>query len=281
MQPTENVLEIRDLVKEFPGVRAVDNVSLDIKRNTVHCLVGENGAGKSTLIKILTGVYGRTSGRILLNGEEYTPQTPRDAKRQGMSTLFQELNVVDQLTVEENLTLGMEDTMFGFIRKTDKINRMVDVLNSIEPSIKPRQLVSNLSVAQKQIVEISRAVAAESDIIIMDEPTAAISESEIARLFNIIKSLREKNVTVIYISHRLDEIFELGDYVTVLTGRQTYRNETRIRDPRPVGTDQDDDRQNGIRTVHTQRDRMSGYHPGCQASLKSSVKRYFLQCKCR
>ena len=216
MEPTENVLEIRDLVKEFPGVRAVDNVSFDIKRNTVHCLVGENGAGKSTLIKILTGVYDRTSGQILLNGEEYDPHNPRDAKQKGMSTLFQELNVVDQLTVEENLTLGMEDTTLGFIRKTDKINRMVSVLNSIEPSIKPRQLVSSLSVAQKQIVEISRAVAAESNIIIMDEPTAAISESEIARLFNIIRNLREKNVTVIYISHRLDEIFELGDYVTVL-----------------------------------------------------------------
>jgi ribose transport system ATP-binding protein len=124
--------------------------------------------------------------------------------------------VVDQLTVEENLTLGMEDTTFGFLRKTDKINKMIDVMNSLEPSIHPRQLVSTLSVAKKQIVEISKAVAAESDIIIMDEPTAAISESEIARLFAIIRALREKNVTVIYISHRLDEIFELGDYVTVM-----------------------------------------------------------------
>ena len=216
MKATENVLEIRELVKDFPGVRAVNNVSFDIKRNTVHCLVGENGAGKSTLIKILTGAYTRTSGRILLNGEEYEPHSTRDAKEKGISTLFQELNVVDQLTVEENLTLGMEDTTFGFLRKTDKINRMVSVLNSIEPSIKPTQLVSSLSVAKKQIVEIAKAVAAESDIIIMDEPTAAISESEIARLFTIIKALREKNVTVIYISHRLDEIFELGDYVTVM-----------------------------------------------------------------
>jgi ribose transport system ATP-binding protein len=216
MKSTENVLEISDLVKDFPGVRAVNNVSFDIKRNSIHCLVGENGAGKSTLIKILTGAYTRTSGKILLNGEEYNPHSTRDAKQKGISTLFQELNVVDQLTVEENLTLGMEDTTFGFIRKTDKINRMVSVLNSIEPSIKPRQLVSNLSVAKKQIVEIAKAVAAESDIIIMDEPTAAISESEIARLFTIIKGLREKNVTVIYISHRLDEIFEIGDYVTVM-----------------------------------------------------------------
>jgi ribose transport system ATP-binding protein len=216
MNPTENVLEIRDLVKEFPGVRAVNNVSFDIKRNTVHCLVGENGAGKSTLIKILTGAYTRTSGQILLNGEDYRPHSTRDAKQMGLSTLFQELNVVDQLTVEENLTLGMEDTTFGFLRRTDKINKMVSVMNSIEPSIKPRQLVSSLSVAQKQIVEIAKAVAAESDIIIMDEPTAAISESEIGRLFAIVKGLRENNVTVIYISHRLDEIFELGDYVTVM-----------------------------------------------------------------
>jgi len=216
MQMTENVLEIRGLVKDFPGVKAVNNVSFDIKRNTVHCLVGENGAGKSTLIKILTGAYTRTRGKILLNGEEYNPHNTRDAKQKGISTLFQELNVIDQLTVEENLTLGMEDTTFGFLRRTDKINKMISVMNSIEPSITPQQLVSTLSVAKKQIVEIARAVAAESDIIIMDEPTAAITESEIARLFAVIKGLRESNVTVIYISHRLDEIFEIGDCVTVM-----------------------------------------------------------------
>ncbi len=216
MKSTENVLEIRDLVKDFPGVRAVNNVSFDIKRNTIHCLVGENGAGKSTLIKMLTGAYLRTSGKILLNGEDYNPRSTRDAKQKGISTLFQELNVVDQLTVEENLTLGMEETRFGFLRKTGKINQMITVMNSLEPSIKPGQLVSTLSVAKKQIVEIAKAVAAGSDIIIMDEPTAAISEGEIARLFSIIKGLRDKNVTVIYISHRLDEIFELGDYVTVM-----------------------------------------------------------------
>jgi len=212
----DNVLEIRNLVKDYPGVRAVNDVSFDIKRNTVHCLVGENGAGKSTLIKILTGAVARTGGKILLNGQEYCAGNPKDAKNKGISTLFQELNVVDQLTVEENLTLGMEDTTFGFLKKTDKIKKIVSVLNSLEPSIHPKQLVSALSVAKKQIVEIAKAVATESDIIIMDEPTAAISESEIKRLFDIIRSLREKNVTVIYISHRLDEIFELGDTVTVM-----------------------------------------------------------------
>ena len=213
---TDNVLEIRNLVKEFPSVKAVNDVSFDIKRNTVHCLVGENGAGKSTLIKMLTGACGRTGGTILLNGKEYRANDPREAKRNGISTLFQELNVVDQLTIEENLTLGMEDTTFGFLRKTDKVKKMEAALYSLDPSIDPKRLVSTLSVAKKQIVEIAKAVAADSDIIIMDEPTAAISESEIRRLFKIVKNLREKNVTVIYISHRLDEIFELGDYVTVM-----------------------------------------------------------------
>lgn len=218
------VLEIKNLIKDFPGVRAVNDVSLVIKRNTVHCIVGENGAGKSTLIKILTGALDKTSGTILLNGKEYSARNTRDARLKGISTVFQELNVVDQLTVEENLTLGSEDTFLGFLRKTDKIKRVINVLKSLEPSINPKQLVSRLSVAQKQIVEIAKAVAAGSDIIIMDEPTAAISECEIERLFKIIKSLKDKKVTVIYISHRLDEIFEIGDYVTVM------------RDGRHVGT---------------------------------------------
>jgi len=212
----DNVLKIRDLVKDFPGVRAVNDVSFDIQRNTVHCLVGENGAGKSTLIKILTGAYEKTGGKILLNDEEYHAHNPKDAGEKGISTLFQELNVVDQLTVEENLTLGIEDTKFGFLQKTDKIKKIVEVLKDIEPSIDPKERVSRLSVAKKQIIEIAKAVASDADIIIMDEPTAALSESEIERLFKIVKRLREQNVTVIYISHRLDEIFELGDNVTVM-----------------------------------------------------------------
>lgn len=213
---SDYVLEIKGLVKDFPGVRAVNDVTFNIRRNTVHCLVGENGAGKSTLIKILTGVLERTAGTILLNGREYVSYSPRDARKQGISTLFQELNVVDQLTVEENLTLGMEDTTFGFLRKSTKIKKMVDALKEIEPSIDPKQKVKRLSVAKKQIVEIAKAVASGSDIIIMDEPTASISESEVKRLFRIIRELKKNNVTVIYISHRLDEIFEIGDYVTVM-----------------------------------------------------------------
>ena len=212
----DNVLEIRNLDKDYPGVKAVNNVSFDIKRNSIHCLVGENGAGKSTLIKILTGAETRTGGSIKLNDKEYQVRNPKEAKNLGISTLFQELNVVDQLSIEDNLTLGMEDTTFGFLRKTDKIKKMEKVLKDLEPSIDPRQLVSTLSVAKKQIVEIAKAVASDADVIIMDEPTAAISEAEIERLFAIIRNLHENNVTVIYISHRLDEIFEIGEYVTVM-----------------------------------------------------------------
>ena len=216
----ECVLQIKNLVKDFPGVRAVNDVSFDIKCNTIHCLVGENGAGKSTLIKILTGAYERTDGIILLNGKEYCARSPKEAREKGISTLFQELNVVDQLTVEQNLTLGIEDSRFGFLRKTDKVKNIVSVLKELEPSIHPKEKVSRLSVAKKQIIEIAKAVASQTDIIIMDEPTAALSESEISRLFTIIKGLKERGVTVIYISHRLDEIFTLGDYVTVMRDGQ-------------------------------------------------------------
>jgi ribose transport system ATP-binding protein len=211
-----NVLQIRNLEKSFPGVKALDDVSFNIKRNTVHCLVGENGAGKSTLIKILTGVLNKTSGTILLNDKELSLRNTSDAKRFGIATLYQELNIVEQLTIEENLTLGVEDTKFGFLQKTDKSQKMITVLKNIEPSLDSRMTVSTLSTAKRQLVEIARAVGSDAEIVIMDEPTAAISEKETQRLFHIIKNLKQKNVTVIYISHRLDEIFEIGDYVSVL-----------------------------------------------------------------
>ena len=216
MENSDNVIEIKNLVKTFPGVRAVDDVSFNIKRNTIHCLVGENGAGKSTLIKILTGAYTKTSGTVLLNGKEYHARNTNEARELGVSTLFQELNIVEQLSVEGNLSLGKEKTKFGFFTKDDSTKKTLELLKTLEPSINPKQKTSSLSVAQKQVIEIAGAIASDSDVLIMDEPTAALSEVEIQRLFSIIKSLKENNVTVIYISHRLDEIFELGDYVTVM-----------------------------------------------------------------
>lgn len=210
------VISIENLIKDYPGVRAVDDVSFSIERSTVHCLVGENGAGKSTLVKMLTGALKPTQGSMKVNGATYEPNSTQDARESGIATLFQELHVVDELTVLENLTLGMEQSRFGFLIKSDLENRVIHTLSTIEPSIDPAARVSSLSVAKKQIIEIARAASSGANVIIMDEPTAALSEREVERLFTVIRRLREQNVTVIYISHKLDEILSLGDNVTVL-----------------------------------------------------------------
>jgi ribose transport system ATP-binding protein len=214
-QPTP-ALSVEGLTKDYPGVRAVDNVTFAIARNTVHCLVGENGAGKSTLVKMLTGALRPTSGTMKVRDEDYAPGNPHEARQGGIATLFQELHVVDELTVQENLTLGMERSRLGFLVRSDLDRRVVRTLAAIEPSIDPSARVSSLSVAQKQIVEIARAASSGASVIIMDEPTAALSEREVERLFRVIGRLRETDVTVVYISHKLDEIFRLGDAVTVL-----------------------------------------------------------------
>jgi ABC-type sugar transport system ATPase subunit len=220
----ETLLEIKDLSKHYPGVDALKNISFDIMKNSVHCIVGENGAGKSTFIKILTGAETRSSGTILYNGTEFIPRHTRDAMNAGMSVLFQELNVVDQLTVEQNLGLGKETRKLGFIQKDVASSGVYEILKSLDSTISLNEKVVNLSVAQKQVIEIAKAISSNSDVIIMDEPTAAISEDEVDRLFSIIDELKKNNVTVIYISHRLSEIFRIGDYVTV------------FRDGRMIGT---------------------------------------------
>lgn len=213
---SQTALTVSALTKDYPGVRAVDTVSFDIQRNTVHCLVGENGAGKSTIVKMLTGALAPTSGSMTVLGKDYNPTSTQEAREGGIGTLFQELHVVDQLSVLENLTMGLEKSRFGFLVKSDLEEQAVQTLAAIEPSIDPKARVSSLSVAQKQIVEIARAASSGASIIIMDEPTAALSEREVERLFAVIRRLRKADVTVIYISHKLDEIFELGDNVTVL-----------------------------------------------------------------
>jgi ABC-type sugar transport system ATPase subunit len=213
---SENIFEIRELSKHFAGVKALDEVSFDIKRGTCHCLVGENGAGKSTLIKVLTGAHKKTSGQVLYNGEDFNPSNTREAMRSGIGCLFQELNVVEQLKVEENICLGIEETKFGILKKISSNSHVFKILKRIDSSIDPKSLIEDLSVAKRQVVEIAKALAMESDVIIMDEPTAALSAEEVRRLFEIITDLKSQGVTVIYISHRLDEIFEIGDYITVL-----------------------------------------------------------------
>jgi ribose transport system ATP-binding protein len=213
---SENILEIRNLSKQYPGVRALDDICIDIKSGVCHCICGENGAGKSTLIKILAGAEERSAGTISLKGTRFEPASIKEAMAAGMSYLFQELNVVEQLRVEQNISLGMEDTRYGIIRKENTNARVYEILKRIDPSINPKSYVADLSVAKRQIIEIVKAVATDSNIIVMDEPTAALSSEEAKRLFAIIKELKKQQVTIVYISHRLDEVFQIGDFVTVL-----------------------------------------------------------------
>lgn len=223
---SEYVLEIKNITKHFAGVKALDDVSFNIIKGSCHCLVGENGAGKSTLIKILTGAHKKSSGTVLYNGKDFNPSSTKDAMKAGIGCLFQELNVVEQLRVEENICLGLEDTKLGVIQKRSS-NKVFEVLARIDKSINPKQLIEELSVAKRQVVEMAKALAMDSDVIIMDEPTASLSEEEVRRLFEIIADLKKQGITIIYISHRLEEILELGDTITVL--RDGRHIETRPR----------------------------------------------------
>ena len=209
------VIDVKRLVKRFPGVVALTDVSFQIRKNTVHCLVGENGAGKSTFIKILTGVYQADEGELLLNGSNHRPKNTRESRKAGINAIYQELNVVDDLTVEQNLSLGKESHRLGVVQKTAGIDQVATILKELDPRINLNQKVGTLSVAQKQVIEIAKAISSDANIIVMDEPTAAISEEEVRRLFEIVQTLKQQGVTIIYISHRLSEIFEIGDYVTV------------------------------------------------------------------
>lgn len=211
----EVLIEIRDLEKRFPGVRALKGVSFDIGKGSVHCLVGENGAGKSTFIKILTGAYSKDNGTIMLDGHAFEPRSIREAMDSGISVLYQELNVVDDLTTGENLTLGQEKSKLGFIQKSENISQVMETIRLMDNTIKLDMPVSCLSVAQKQVIEIAKAINAGCSILVMDEPTASLSEDEVRRLFINIQNLKKNGITIIYISHKLSEIFAIGDRFTV------------------------------------------------------------------
>ncbi len=216
----EILVEVRNLSKQFPGVRALDGVSVSIRRNSVHCIVGENGSGKSTFIKTLTGAHQKTAGEIFLDGRPFEPRSVSAAIAAGISVLYQELNVVDELTVQENLTLGKEESRLGFVRSPRGLEAVKEILQGLDPSIGMGDMVGRLSVAQKQVIEIAKAVSANCSLLIMDEPTAALSEQEVGRLFAMIRKLKERGITVIYISHKLAEVFEIGDMVTVFRDGQ-------------------------------------------------------------
>ncbi len=215
MMENDAILSIRGIDKEYPGVHALDNIDFDIYRNSIHCIIGENGSGKSTFIKILTGVVAKTRGTILFNGKPFDPKNVKDAKSHGIVALYQELNVVNDLTVEENLTLGREKHRFGMIQKDDSLDRIVSILKELDKTIKLNMTVGELSTAQKQIIEIVKAVSIDCKVLVMDEPTASLSEEETSKIFEVVKKLKASGMTVIYISHKLSEVFEIGDFVTV------------------------------------------------------------------
>jgi len=214
---TETILEMQHICKTYPGVVALDDVDLRLSAGEVHVLLGENGAGKSTLIKIISGAVPRTGGTITIGANSLENFSPRQAMATGVATIYQELNLVLELTVAENIYLGREPISYlGFIDankiKIDAEKVLTDLGIDIDPSTK----VSALGMAQKQMVEIAKAISMQMKILILDEPTSALTNREIEQLFTVIRSLKERGKGIIYISHRLEEIFEIGDCVTVL-----------------------------------------------------------------
>jgi ribose transport system ATP-binding protein len=213
----EIVLEIRNLKKEFPGVVALDNVDLQLMKGEVHVLLGENGAGKSTLVKIISGAYQKDYGDILLDGLKTDVKNPAHARELGIGIIYQELNLIPNLTAAENIFLGRERAnKFGVINESMLISSSNKILNELGININCDEPIKNFGIAHQQMIEVAKALSLNAKILIMDEPTSALSETEISQLFTIIKKLKEKGVSIIYISHRMEELFEIGDRITVL-----------------------------------------------------------------
>jgi len=222
----EYVLHMEGISKQFPGVRALSNVQLRTRKGTVHALMGENGAGKSTLMKCLIGIYAPDSGTITFKGERLHVTNTHYALSKGISMIHQELSPIPQMSVAENIYLGREPTTWYGLVDMRKMNRMTtELLNRLRIKIRPTAKMSELSIANTQLVEIAKAVSYDSDLIIMDEPTSAIMEAEVEGLFEIIRSLKAQGRAIIYISHKMDEIFKITDEVTV------------FRDGQYIGTD--------------------------------------------
>ncbi len=210
-------ISIDHITKRFPGVTALSGVTFDIARGELHAIVGENGAGKSTLMKILAGVIPDFEGELRLGGRPVRFTGTRDAEAAGVSIIHQELNLVEQLSVAANIFLGRERrNTLGLLDDRGMERAAAELLEQLECQIDPRQLVGSLRVGDQQLIEIAKALSIQSDILIMDEPTSALTETEVARLYRVIDRLRKRGVTILYISHKMDEVFRLADRITVL-----------------------------------------------------------------
>jgi len=215
----ENILEMRSIVRTFPGVKALNSVDFHLKKGTVHALMGENGAGKSTLMKCLVGINPPDSGDIILKSKKVTILNPLTALKLGIAMIYQELNPVAERSVMENIWLGREPT-YGkigfFVDHKAMFQKTKELLADLELDLNPHQKVKELSIAKMQMIEIAKAVSYNADIVIMDEPTSALTPNEVDHLFSMIRKLKQRGVSVIYISHKMEEIFRIADEVTVL-----------------------------------------------------------------
>ncbi|KXS50432.1 sugar ABC transporter ATP-binding protein [Halanaerobium sp. ST460_2HS_T2] len=210
------ILQLRNITKTYPGVTALDNVSLDVKKGEVHALVGENGAGKSTLIKTCTGAISPNKGEIVVEEKEFSEMTPKLSEESGISVIYQEFNLVGELSVAENIFLGNAIRNGVVIDRKRMVEESQKIFDQLNIDINPKTLVKNLTVGYQQIVEIAKALSKNAKILIMDEPSAPLTKSELKHLFEMVDKLKKQGVTIIYISHRLDEVFRLGDRVTVI-----------------------------------------------------------------
>lgn len=217
MNMEKYILQMEGITKGFPGVKALDGVDLKLKEGSVMALLGENGAGKSTLMKILSGVYTKDSGTIFFEGQNLEVKNPRDAQEKGIAIIHQELNLIPQLSIGENIFLGREPLKVGGLIDWKKLYEdSQKLIAQLGLEYSPKKLVEDLSVAEQQLVEVAKALSMDSKVIIMDEPTDALMDAEVERLFSIIKKLKSENKSVVFISHRLKEIFEICDEVTII-----------------------------------------------------------------
>lgn len=217
----DNILVMENISKSFPSVKALDNVSLTIRKGSVHALVGENGAGKSTLMRVLIGLYGKDSGTIIFNGQEVEIPDTASALKMGISMIHQELSPVPNMTVAENIFLGREPlTKFRLIDKHKMLKDTRDLLKKLKINLDANTMMKDISIANTQMIEIAKAISYDSSLIIMDEPTSAITDREIENLFGIIHSLTERGVAIIFITHKIDEVFKIADEITVFRDGQ-------------------------------------------------------------
>ena len=207
---------MRGIVKGFPGVRALDGVHLDLYSGEVLALLGENGAGKSTLIKVIGGAHLPDEGTIEIDGRIARIETPQDSLRAGIGMIYQEFNLVPGLTARENIFLGQEPSRFGFVPRSEEREKALKLFERIGVEIDPEKPCGELSVAEQQVVEIAKALSQNARIIVMDEPTAALTPREVEGLLRVVRELRSQGIGIIYISHRLDEIDAIADRVTIL-----------------------------------------------------------------